>query len=81
MVEVKVKLNRSTVRAVLRSRPVQEHLAREAWRVAKASGEGYRGQVWPWKTRARAEVQATTWKARRDMAENKTPLKVLRGAR
>lgn len=71
-------LNSKGIRDYLRSPSVQGALQQEANRIAKASGTGYTGESKVGRTRALANVHATTFEARRDNSKNGT---ILRNAR
>lgn len=80
MAKVRVKINSSTARAILRSAEVQGRLDREARAIASSAGSGYiaGSEVGP--NRARAYVFTRTRKAIVDNARNNTLLRAL-GAR
>lgn len=56
-------LNRSAVRQLLRSQPVQAELKRRAEKIAAAAGPDHEVEVFVGKNRARATVRTTTIQA------------------
>lgn len=60
---VKVELNRTNVRALLRSGPVQSDLQRRANAIARAAGEGMEVDSGTGPNRARASVRTGTREA------------------
>lgn len=63
-VNIRVRLNRSGIRAMLRSEGVQADLLRRAENVARAAGPGHEASVIPGKNRARASVITVTREAK-----------------
>ncbi len=67
----RVKLNMKGIRAVLKSQPVIDEVARRAHRIKMAAGDGFVVVVKPHKYTARAFVQTDTPEAARRQAESK----------
>lgn len=78
MAKVKVTLNRSGVRALLKSEEMKAACAQEAQAVCARCGTGYSTDTYTGKNRVNAMVWADTAEARRDNAENNTLLKALK---
>lgn len=78
MAKVKVTLNRSGVRALLKSEEMKAACAEKAQTVRARCGTGYATDTYTGKTRVNAMVWADTAQARRDNAENNTLLKALK---
>lgn len=79
--KVKVKLNSSAVRALLRSPEVADDLRRRAERIADTAGLGYETDVTIGKNRARAAVFTDTFQAMHDEAVNHSLLRALDAGR
>lgn len=77
MAEYKFKLNRSGVRALLRSQEMKAMLKSKADAAAQACGDGYEAGSYVMPTRAVARVSAATIEAKQDNLANNTFLKVL----
>lgn len=75
MSDLKLVLNHSEIRKYLKGESVQKAVKAEADRIAKKSGEGYESNVKVGRTRALANVRATTIQARRNNSKNATILK------
>lgn len=78
MAKVKVVLNRSGVRTLLKSEEMKAVCAKKAQEVCARCGTGYATDTYTGKTRVNAMVWADTAEARRDNAENNTLLKALK---
>lgn len=78
MAKVKVTLNRSGVRALLKSEEMKAVCAEKAQAVCVRCGTGYATDTYTGKNRVNAMVWADTTQARRDNAENNTLLKALK---
>lgn len=78
MAKVKVTLNRSGVRALLKSEEMKAACAEKAQAVCARCGTGYATDTYTGKNRVNAMVWADTAEARRDNAENNTILKALK---
>lgn len=78
MAKVKVTLNRSGVRALLKSEEMKAVCAEKAQAVCARCGTGYATDTYTGKNRVNAMVWADTTQARRDNAENNTLLKALK---
>ena len=78
MAKVKVVLNRSGVRALLRSEEMKAVCAEKAQAVCARCGTGYATDTYTGKNRVNAMVWADTTQAKRDNAENNTLLKALK---
>lgn len=78
MAKVKVTLNRSGVRALLKSEEMKAACAEKAQAVCARCGTGYSTDTYTGKNRVNAMVWADTAQARRDNAENNTILKALK---
>lgn len=78
MAKVKVTLNRSGVRALLKSEEMKAACAEKAQAVCARCGTGYSTDTYTGKNRVNAMVWADTAEARRDNAENNTLLKALK---
>lgn len=78
MAKVKVVLNRSGVRALLKSEEMKAACAQEARTVCDRCGTGYATDTYTGKSRVNAMVWADTAEARQDNAENNTILKALK---
>lgn len=78
MAKVKVTLNRSGVRALLKSEEMKAVCAEKAQAVCARCGTGYSTDTYTGKNRVNAMVWADTTQARRDNAENNTLLKALK---
>lgn len=73
------KLNRSGVRALLRSQEAMNVVTSYAYAISSRCGEGYEVTYRTGKTRVNASVKAMTDKARQDNYENNTLLKARGG--
>ncbi|WP_294542163.1 hypothetical protein [uncultured Gemmiger sp.] len=78
MAKVKVVLNRSGVRALLKSEEMKTACAEEALAIRARCGTGYATDTYTGKTRVNAMVWTDTAEAKRDNAENNTLLKALK---
>ena len=78
MSNMKFKLNRAGVRALMQSAEMQSVLMSHAQAVKSRAGEGYECQAATGKNRAVVFVHAHTRKAMSDNLENNTLLKVIR---
>lgn len=76
--KVKVKLNRSGVRKMLRSTEIMQVCKDHAYATQAALGEGYEVTYRTGKNRANAEIAAVSKEAREENAKNNTILKALR---
>lgn len=71
-----VKLDSREIDKLLKSKGVQDELARRTGRAARAAGRGYEATVEVGRTRALGRVTAETPEARRDNARNHTLMRV-----
>lgn len=71
-----VKLNSRELDKLLKSKGVQDELARRTGRAARAAGPGYESTVEVGRTRALGRVTAETPEAARDNARNHTLMRV-----
>lgn len=71
MADVKVTLNRSGIRALLRSTEVENDLRRRAERIAAAAGDGMEADSSIGANRARASVRTATFEAMRAEADGR----------
>lgn len=78
MSDVKIKLNRSGVRALLKSAEMENGLSRIAFSAANRLGDGYEARYYQAQTRAVAEVRAESIAARKENAETNSILKALK---
>ncbi len=78
MSNVKVKLNRSGVRALLQSPAMQKECRKQAEQIRSRCGDGYESDVYVGRNRANAMVWAETSAAKRDNLDNNTILKALK---
>lgn len=69
---MRVKLNKASVRALLRSPEIQRDLKRRADAIAQAAGPGFEADLSVGRNRARATVRTATRAARRAEATNRT---------
>lgn len=76
---VKIVLNRSGVREILRSSEMQDICTEYAQGVLGRVGDGYELTEHTGKNRVNAQVAATSYQAKRDNAKNNTLLKALWG--
>lgn len=76
--KVKVKLNRSGVRRLLRSSEMQEMLSERAKAIQQRAGDGYEQDVFVGTNRANAMVSAATYQAKSDNMKNNTLLKAVK---
>lgn len=77
--KVKVVLNRSGVRALLRSEEMKNVCAEQASRIMQRCGSGYEMDTYTGKNRVNAMVKAETYQAKADNIRNNTLLKAVRG--
>ena len=77
MAKVRVELNRSGVRALLKSEEMEAFCAKKAESIRAKCGEGYASETNMEKNRVTAVVWPDTEEAWRDAAENNTILKAL----
>lgn len=77
MSKVRIKLNRSGVRELLRSNEMMQACVEQANMVKQRAGDGYEVNTHVGKNRVNAEVKAETFAARRDNLKNNTLLKAL----
>jgi hypothetical protein len=75
----KLKLKRSTVRALLKDPDLEKHLLAEAERIAARAGDGFRASSMIGRNRARASVITVTPAAMRAEAKNGTLSKAAAG--
>jgi len=75
---VKIKLNRAGVKALLRSEEMRTTCEKHASEIARRCGEGYETNTFVGRNRVNAQVMASTYEAKRDNAENNTILKAVR---
>lgn len=78
MAKYKFELNRSGVRALLRSDEMKAVLKAKADAAAKVCGDGYESGSYVMPTRAVARVSAVSAEAKRKNLKNNTILKALR---
>lgn len=78
---VKVRLNRSGVRDLLRSADVRADLERRAARIKAASGSGYETDSEIGKNRARASVRTADMRSIRDNAKHNTLIRAMDSGR
>ena len=78
MAKVKIKLNRSGVRDLLKSDEMKKNCESHAEAIRKRCGDGYEMDSYSGNTRVNAMVWAESGKARKDNLENKTLLKAVR---
>ena len=78
MAKYKFKLDRSGVRALLRSDEMKAMLKEKADTAAKSCGDGYAAGSYVMATRAVARVSAVTVEAKQDNLKNNTILKALK---
>ena len=71
-----VKLNSREIDKLLKSKAVQQELAKRTGRAARAAGPGYESAVEVGRTRALGRVTAETPEAARDNARNHTLMRV-----
>lgn len=76
--KIKVKLNRSGVRALLKSAEMMQICKDHAYATQAALGDGYEVTYRTGKNRANAEVAAVSREARRENRRHNTILKALR---
>jgi hypothetical protein len=69
--KVRIEMNSAGFRALLRSQPVLDDLARRADAIAAAAGEGFEADARVGANRARASVRTATAEARRAEAVDK----------
>jgi len=79
MAKVKIVLNRSGVRALLRSDESEAFCQALAQKAANSLGEGYEVSSYKGKNRVNASVRAETYQARSDNLKNNTILKAVCG--
>ena len=78
MAKVKIELNSSGVRELLRSEEMKEECEKRANEALGRLGDGYVVTTHTGKNRVNASVYADTFEARKDNMENNTILKALR---
>lgn len=78
MADYKIELNRSGVRALLRSDETKAMLAKMASAAAARCGDGYQSGSYVMPTRAVARVSAVSVNARKNNLKNNTILKALK---
>lgn len=79
MSNIEVKLNREGVAELLKSEEMKAICKEYADAALQKLGDGYEVTTYTGKTRANASVHATTYKSRRDNANNNTILKAVTG--
>lgn len=79
MAKVKIVLNRSGVRALLRSDESEAFCQTLAQKVADRLDEGYEVTTYKGKNRVNASVKAVSYKAKKENLENNTILKAVCG--
>lgn len=79
MSNVKFELNSAGVRKLLQSGEAMSICQGYAGAIQGRCGEGYEVTTFTGRTRVNASVHATTFKARKENAENNTLLKAVRG--
>ena len=79
MADVKIVLNDSGVKELLKSSTVADMCMKIASKASSGCGEGYEAQSRNYPERNGAAVIAVTYQAKRDNAENNTILKCLGG--
>lgn len=77
MAKVKIVLNRSGVRALLRSDESEAFCQALAQKAADRLGEGYEVSSYKGKNRVNASVRAETYQAKSDNLKNNTILKAV----
>jgi hypothetical protein len=77
MAKVKIVLNRSGVRALLRSDESEAFCQALAQKAADSLGEGYEVSSYKGKNRVNASVRAETYQAKSDNLKNNTILKAV----
>jgi len=75
---VKIKLNRTGVKALLRSEEMRAICEKHASDIVRRCGEGYETNTFVGRNRVNAQVMASTYEAKRDNAENNTILKAVK---
>jgi len=75
---VKVKLNRAGVKALLRSEEMRAICEKHASDIVRRCGEGYETDSFVGRNRVNVMVSASTYEAKRDNAENNTILKAVK---
>ena len=75
---VKVKLNRTGVKALLRSEEMRAICEKHASDIVRRCGEGYETDSFVGRNRVNVMVSASTYEAKRDNAENNTILKAVK---
>lgn len=80
MAKIKVELNRSGVRDLLRSKEMEGICREYADAAVSRLGSGYSSNTHTGKNRVNAEVTADTYSARRENLQNNTILKAVRGS-
>jgi len=78
MSKVEFKLNKSGVRALMKSEEMQAILKDIADNALNSLGEGYKSDARVGKNRANAMVYASTYQAKKDNLENNSILKAVR---
>lgn len=77
--KVRVVLNRSGVRALLRSDDLRQACADHAGKALAKLGDGYETNTYTGKTRANAMIWASSARARQDARKNNTIWKAVKG--
>lgn len=78
MSKVTIKLNRSGVRKLLKSKELADGLNRLAFAAQSRLGDGYEAVYYTAPTRAVAEVRAESYAARKENADTNSILKALK---
>lgn len=78
MSKVTIKLNRSGVRALLKSPEMESGLSQIAFAAANRLGDGYEASYYMAQTRAVASVSAESYAARKENADTNSILKALK---
>lgn len=81
MANVRIKLNRRAMAALLKGPEVQAELKRHADPIAEAAGQGTEVDVHVGKTRARATVRTATFEARKAEATTRALTRALDAGR
>lgn len=81
MAFIRVEMNHSGARQILRSTAVRENIGERAERVAGAAGPGFEAQVIMGRNRALAYVSSTTDEAARAEAEDRALTRAMDAAR
>lgn len=81
MPDIRVKLNHSAVRQLLRSGDVEADLVRRGRAIAAAAGEGYETQPWVGRNRTRVTIRTATTEARIDEATDHSLMRAIGAGR